>query len=74
MVLSHCIISIFTQEDLEEELNALLALDLEESEAAAAATPTYFAPAPSLPSLNLPSAPTTALKVDLNKLYLLLDT
>ena len=60
----------FTKDELEDELNALLALDLEEAEAAAAAAPTYTAPAPSMPSLNLPSAPTTALKVDFNTLFL----
>ena len=63
----------FTKDELEDELNALLALDLEEAEAAAAAAPTYTAPAPSMPSLNLPSAPTTALKVDFNTLFLWLN-
>lgn len=64
MIFSNAVILYHIQEDLEEELNALLALDLEEAEAAAAAAPTYYAPPPTLPSLNLPSAPTTALKVD----------
>lgn len=64
MTFTYAMFPSSTQDELEDELNALLALDLEEAEAAAAATPTYMAPAPSLPSLNLPSAPTTALKVD----------
>lgn len=73
MTLTYATIPSLTQDELEDELNALLALDLEEAEAAAAATPTYMAPAPSLPSLNLPSAPTTALKVDFDTLLLQLN-
>jgi hypothetical protein len=73
MIFTYFIIPSFSQDELEDELNALLALDLEEAEAAAAATPTYTAPAPSLPSLNLPSAPTTALKVDFDTLLLQLN-
>lgn len=46
------------QDELEQELEELLALDLQESEAAAAKT-VYMAPPE--PSLNLPSVPTTVL-------------
>lgn len=46
------------QDELEQELEDLLALDLQESEAAAAKT-AYMAPPE--PSLNLPSVPTNVL-------------